>query len=68
MENVELFPMFDNIDDKDKHDWQNGATFVKNTIGDKIDVVFAGTDYKGKNIWECLITFKLEKKTNRPAL
>jgi len=54
MENVEVFPMFDNIDDKDKHDWQNGATFVKTTIGDKIDVVFAGSDYKGKNIWESL--------------
>lgn len=54
MENVEVFPMLDNIDNKDKHDWQEGATFVKNTIGTKIDVVFAGSDYIGKNIWESL--------------
>lgn len=54
MENVEVFPMFDNVDDKDKHDWQEGANFVKNTIGEKIDVVFAGSDYIGKNIWEKL--------------
>jgi len=54
MENVEVFPMFDDIDDKDKHDWQAGAKFVKDTIGTKIDVVFAGSDYIGKNIWESL--------------
>ena len=51
MENVEVFPMFDN---KDKHDWQEGATFVKNKIGTKIDAVFAGSDYIEKNIWESL--------------
>ena len=54
MDNVEVFSMIDNIDDKDKHDWNEGAIFVKNTIGDKIDVVFAGSDYIGKNIWENL--------------
>lgn len=54
MDNVEVFPMIDNIDNKDKHDWQEGANFVKNTIGKKIDVVFAGGDYVGKNIWEKL--------------
>lgn len=54
MENVEIFPMIDDIDNKDKHDWQKGATFVKETIGKKIDVVFAGSDYIGKNIWETL--------------
>lgn len=54
MENVEVFPMFDEIDDKDKHDWQAGAKFVKDKIETKIDVVFAGNDYVGKNIWENL--------------
>ena len=32
MENVEVFHMFDDIDDKDKHDWQKGSKFVKDTI------------------------------------
>ena len=54
MENVEVIIMIDNIDDKDKHDWQAGATFIKESIGSKIDVVFAGSDYIGKNIWENL--------------
>ena len=54
MENVEVFPMIDDIDDKDKHNWQEGANFVKDTIGTKIDAVFAGSDYIGKNIWESL--------------
>ncbi len=54
MENVEVFPMFDNVNDKDKHDWQEGAKFVKDTIETPIDAVFAGSDYIGKNIWESL--------------
>ena len=54
MENVEVITMFDKTDDKDTHDWQKGANYIKNTIGTKIDVVFAGSDYKGKNIWESL--------------
>jgi HTH-type transcriptional repressor of NAD biosynthesis genes len=54
MENVEVITMFDKIDDKNKHDWQEGANYIKDIIGTKIDVVFAGSDYKGKNIWESL--------------
>lgn len=54
MENVKVITMFDKTDDKDKHDWQEGANYIKNTIGTKIDAVFAGSDYKGKNIWESL--------------
>ena len=54
MENVSVISMFDYADDKDKHDWIEGANYIKNTIGEKIDVVFAGSDYKGKNIWESL--------------
>lgn len=54
MENVEIITMIDDIDDKDKHDWNAGAKFVKDTIGTKIDAVFAGSDYIGKNIWENL--------------
>ena len=54
MENVEVITMFDKIDDKNKHDWNEGANYIKNTIGTKIDAVFAGSDYKGKNIWETL--------------
>ena len=54
MENVEVITMIDNIDNKDKHDWQAGANFVKESIGMEINVVFAGSDYIGKNIWESL--------------
>ena len=54
MENVEVITMFDKTDDKNKHDWQEGANYIKNTIGTKIDAVFAGSDYKGKDIWESL--------------
>lgn len=54
MENVEVITMIDDIDNKDKHDWQLGANYIKSTIGKPIDVVFAGSDYKGKNIWENL--------------
>lgn len=54
MGNVEVITMFDNTDDKNKHDWLAGANYIKNTIGNKIDVVFAGSDYKGRNIWENL--------------
>lgn len=54
MENVEVITMIDDIDDKEKHDWMKGANFIKESIGSKIDVVFAGSDYIGKNIWETL--------------
>jgi len=54
MDNVCVFPIFDNSDSKDGYDWQKGANDIKKTIGDKIDVVFAGSDYLGKNIWENL--------------
>ena len=54
MENVKVITMIDDIDNKDKHDWQAGAKYIKSTIGTKIDAVFAGSDYRGKNIWESL--------------
>ena len=54
MENVSVITMFDDASDKNCHDWNSGAKFIKDTIGKKIDVVFAGDDYKGRNIWEGL--------------
>ena len=55
MENVEVFPIYSKNITKDAYsmqDWYQGAQDIKEYIGRKIDVVFAGNDYKGKNIWE----------------
>lgn len=54
MENVEVFEIFDRNTSKETYDWNLGAQDIKNYIGDKIDVVFSGDDYKGRNIWESL--------------
>lgn len=54
MDNVEVFMMTETVGSKNEHNWEQGAHFIKNKIGTKIDVVFAGSDYKGKNIWEKL--------------
>lgn len=54
MDNVCVFEIFDNNESKDTYDWEQGVRDIKNYIGNKIDVVFAGDDYKGKNIWEKL--------------
>lgn len=54
IENIEVFEIFDRNENKDTYDWQTGADDIKKYIGDKIDVVFSGNDYKGKNIWEKL--------------
>lgn len=54
MENVEVFEIFDRNDSKENYDWQAGANDIKEYIGNPIDVVFSGDDYKGKNRWEKL--------------
>lgn len=54
MENVEVFEIFDKNTSKETYDWTLGAQDIKNYIKDKIDVVFSGDDYKGRNIWESL--------------
>ena len=54
MENVEVFEIFDRNTSKETYDWNLGAQDIKNYIGSKIDVVFCGDDYKGRNIWESL--------------
>lgn len=54
LDNVEVIEIFDNNNSKDTYDWEKGANDIKNIIGKKIDVVFSGDDYKGKNIWESL--------------
>lgn len=52
MSNVEVFEIFDNNPSKSSYNWQNGAAEVKRIINNNIDIVFAGSDYEGKNIWE----------------
>ena len=54
MDNVEVFEIFDRNTSKDTYDWNLGAQDIKNHIGEKIDAVFSGDDYKGRNIWETL--------------
>lgn len=54
MENVEVFEIFDDNTSKNSYDWLKGANDIKAHIGKHIDVVFAGDDYQGKNIWESL--------------
>lgn len=54
MENIDVFEIFDNENTKQSHDWEIGATNIKKHIGCNIDVVFAGDDYKERNIWEKL--------------
>lgn len=56
MENVEVFEIFDKNESKETYDWQIGANDIKNYIGEKIDAVFSGDDYKGRNVWEKLYT------------
>lgn len=54
MENVEVFPIYSNNIDKESYNWQKGVEDVKEYIKTKIDIVFAGSDYKGENLWENL--------------
>ena len=52
MENVEVFEIFDQSTDKTNCNWDVGVRQVKDYINNKIDVIFAGSDYVGTNIWE----------------
>ena len=52
MDNVHVFEIFDNNTNKEIYDWDNGVKQVKSHIGKNIDVIFAGSDYEGTNIWE----------------
>ena len=52
MENVHVFEIFDENTSKFIYDWDTGVKQVKDYINKPIDVIFAGSDYKGKNIWE----------------
>ncbi len=54
MNNVEVVEIFDNNKSKNTYDWDAGARDVRNIIGKPINAVFAGDDYKGKNVWEKL--------------
>ena len=60
MENVEVFPIYSKNLNKETYDWEQGVQDVKKYIGRKIDVVFAGSDYKDQNLWENLYK-KLDK-------
>ena len=53
--NLQVVPEVIEVDSKDKNEtnWQDGKNQVLSNTG-KLDVVFAGDDYKGKNIWENL--------------
>ena len=53
MYNVEIIKIYDESIDKNNTNWDKGRDDVLKQTGD-LDVVFAGDDYKGKNIWETL--------------
>ena len=54
LDNVEVLEVFDDSYNKEKYDWKKGANDIKALINKPIDIVFAGDDYQGKNIWETL--------------
>ena len=53
MENVEVIKIYDNSNNKNETNWEDGKNQVLE-VAKSLDVVFAGDDYKGKNIWENL--------------
>ena len=54
LDNVEVLEVFDDSYNKETYDWNKGTNEIKTLIGEPIDIVFSGDDYKGKNIWETL--------------
>ncbi len=54
MKNVEVFEIFDDSISKNTYNWKQGVQDIKRYINKKIDVVFSGDDYKGRNVWENL--------------
>lgn len=52
IDNIEVFEIFDENDNKYEYDWESGVKQVKDYIKENIDVIFAGDDYKGTNTWE----------------
>ena len=52
--NVEIFTIEDNDETKAdyaRNSWDKDAEYVKNYIGDRIDVVFCGSDYDENSFW-----------------
>ena len=57
LNNVEIITVEDEStskDEYDENDWKKGAQKVKDIISDMIDVVFCGTDYSDRDIFERL--------------
>lgn len=57
LNNVKIALLEDNAVTKDTYDdsyWKKGAKDIKSIIGEKIDIVFCGSDYKGTNRFELL--------------
>ena len=53
MNNVEVIRIIDHSKDKENTNWEIGRDDVLRQTGN-LDVVFAGSDYENKNIWERL--------------
>ncbi len=68
MSNVEVLEIYDNSNSKDSYDWIKGADEVKTIINKNIDIVFAGSDYEGKNIWERLYPNSIIKYFSRDEI
>ena len=54
MPNIEVIAIKDESISKDTYNWEDGRDDIVNAINNNIDVVFAGSDYQGKNRFESL--------------
>lgn len=54
LENVVIHAVEDTYTSKDAYDWVQGAQDIKSAIGETIDAVFCGDDYKGTGRFESL--------------
>lgn len=54
MDNVEVIHVLDQSLNKKDYNWNKGKSDILNIIQTKVDIAFAGDDYKGTNIFENL--------------
>ena len=52
--NVKIHAVEDFAGDKNRYDWEYGAKCIKQRIGEEIDIVFCGDDYRKTNKFETL--------------
>ncbi len=61
--NISIIDIEDNAKSKEEYSmqaWEEGALKIKKALGEKIDIVFCGSDYRDKGIYEKLYGFDSE--------